>query len=147
MRCCRTRLCVCRDNHQENLPHPHERRDAHVKLSKPVQATSERAKCLHTCPPVYPLVRSSSTSWVIAIADSTFYNTSQLQVLGHCYPFQGLFKKHKRGILEYRIALSAFDNDYIPSGEHSLVQYRSLCKDAHMRDMWTDTCGGILRSH
>ena len=54
--------------------------------------------------------------------------------------------KHKRGVLGYRIALSAFDNDYIPSGEHSFVQYRSLRKDAHMRGMWTDTCG-ILRSH
>ena len=55
-------------------------------------------------------------------------------LLGHYYHFQGHLK-HKRGILGYRIALLAFDNDYIPSGIHSLLQYRSLRKDAHMRDM------------
>jgi len=51
-----------------------------------------------------------------------------LWVLGHCYPFQGVFKI-KRGILGYRIAFSTFfDNNYLLRNinSHSIAAYVNM---------------------
>ena len=75
------------------------------------------------------------------------WDICQLWVLGHYYPFQGLFK-NKRGILGY-LSYRTFDfRQQLPSGEYSFAQYRSLLKHAHMQDMCLilPTCR-ILRSH
>ena len=59
-------------------------------------------------------------------------------VVGDCYHFQGHLN-YKRGILGYFIVSHFRIRQRLPSGEYSLVQYYSLRKHAHMRDMCSDT--------
>ena len=51
-----------------------------------------------------------------------------LSIVGHVYPFQGLFLKHKRGIFGHRIALLTFDNYYLLGNIHwySIAAYVNM---------------------